>query len=227
MEVLYFIVIWTLFAVSQCLCDPRLGQSGSIQYSLEFLINLRDNHHHQPQTHLDIPAEVRSTADIFHRSREFINLNRDKKKFKTGTRKRGRRGGVRQRLKRLKLQCIPLPSILLCNAQSIRNKVDELQANVIHLEKFRDTCIIAFNETWLTSTDLEIDLSLSGFGLPIRLDRDADVTGKSLGGGVCLYVNERWCRNITVRETVCTPDIELLSVFVRPFYLPREFPQIF
>ncbi|KAE8297833.1 hypothetical protein D5F01_LYC02304 [Larimichthys crocea] len=139
----------------------------------------------------------------------------------------GKRGGVRQRLKRLKLQCIPLPSILLCNAQSIRNKVDELQANVIHLEKFRDACIMAFTETWLTSNDPETDLSLSGFGVPIRLDRDADVTGKSHGGGVCLYVNERWCRNITVRETVCTADIELLSVSVRPFYLPREFPQIF
>ncbi|KAK0145574.1 hypothetical protein N1851_015528 [Merluccius polli] len=31
----------------------------------------------------------------------------------------------------------------------------------------------------------------------------------------------------TSRETVCTADIELLSMSVRPFYLPREFPQIF
>ena len=32
---------------------------------------------------------------------------------------------------------------------------------------------------------------------------------------------------MTVRENICTPNIELLSVSLRPFYLPREFPQIF
>ena len=37
---------------------------------------------------------------------------------------------------------------------------------------------------------------------------------------MCLYVNKRWC-------TVCSPDIELLTISLRPFYLPREFNQIF
>lgn len=46
-------------------------------------------------------------------------------------------------------------------------------------------------------------------------------------GGVCLYVNERWCKTIIIREKVCTKHIELLSVSLRPHYLPREFPQIF
>ncbi len=45
--------------------------------------------------------------------------------------------------------------------------------------------------------------------------------------GACLYINRRWCTNITVRERICSPDVELLSVSLRPFYLPREFPQIF
>ena len=44
---------------------------------------------------------------------------------------------------------------------------------------------------------------------------------------MCLYVNERWCKNVIVREQLCTPDIELLSVSLRPLYLPREFPQLF
>ena len=30
-------------------------------------------------------------------------------------------------------------------------------------------------------------------------------------------------RHITVKEQVCSPDIELLAVGVRPYYLPREF----
>ncbi len=42
-----------------------------------------------------------------------------------------------------------------------------------------------------------------------------------------MYINERWCRNVLVRESLCTKDIELLSVSLRPPYLPREFPQIF
>ena len=30
-----------------------------------------------------------------------------------------------------------------------------------------------------------------------------------------------------VREEICTPDIELLTISLRPFYLPREFQQLF
>lgn len=86
---------------------------------------------------------------------------------------------------------------------------------------------MAFSETWLSSKDTDTDLSINGFGAPVRLDRDAEATGKSQGGGVCVYINQRWCSNITVREKICTPGIELLSISVRPFYLPREFPQIF
>ena len=66
-----------------------------------------------------------------------------------------------------------------------------------------------------------------GFGAPIRLDRGAAATGKSSGGGVCLYINQRWCKSVIVREKLCTADLELLSVSLRPPYLPREFPQIF
>ena len=42
-----------------------------------------------------------------------------------------------------------------------------------------------------------------------------------------MYVNEQWCKNYTLREAVCLGDIELLSMSFRPFYLPREFGQIF
>ena len=93
----------------------------------------------------------------------------------------------------------------------------------------RDSCILAFTETFLSENDSAADTEIDGFGTPFRLDRDAAVTGKSRGGGVCLYVNERWCnaKSVTVRESLCTPDVELLSVSLRPAYLPREFPQIF
>ena len=86
---------------------------------------------------------------------------------------------------------------------------------------------MAFTETWLTDRDKDGDLSIDGFGEPNRLDRETEVTGKTQGGGVCFYVNKQYCSAVTVRERICTSDIELLSVSLRPFYLPREFPQIF
>ncbi len=71
---------------------------------------------------------------------------------------------------------------------------------------------MAFTETWLTVENTDSDLTISGFSAPIRQDGDAHTTSKSQGGGVCLYVTPRWCTNITVREAMCTADIELLSV---------------
>ncbi len=49
-------------------------------------------------------------------------------------------------------------------------------------------------------------------------------TSKKAGGGLCLYTNNRWCfpGHITVKWTVSDPDIELLAVSCRPYYLPRE-----
>lgn len=106
----------------------------------------------------------------------------------------------------------PLPTILLANAQSIRNKVDELEALVKYKREIRETCLFAFTETWLSDADW---------------DEDPDITGKSHGGGVCLYINRRYYNTIVVRERLCTPDIELLTVSLRPHYLPQEFQQLF
>lgn len=145
----------------------------------------------------------------------------------SGMRKRGRHGGIRQRLKRLGHRRIPLPTIKLANVQSLRNNVDELQANVKFLEEYKTGCLLAITETWLKDHDSQADLAIDGFGEPFRLDRDPTVTGKSLRGGLALYVNRNWCGNVIVREHLCIPDIELLSVSLRPSYLPREFTQLF
>ena len=40
-------------------------------------------------------------------------------------------------------------------------------------------------------------------------------------------MNDRWCVNYTTKEKCCSEDIELVSVALRPFYLPRQFNQIF
>ena len=72
-------------------------------------------------------------------------------------------------------------------------------------------------------------VAIVGFGEPYRTDRDSRQTGKERGGGVCLYVSEKFCdrANVTVKQRMCTPELELISVSLRPRYLPREFGRIF
>ena len=118
-------------------------------------------------------------------------------------------------------------TVLLSNGRSLRSNTDELQANVNYMHGYRQACLLAFTETWLDDNVHDSDLFIDGFGTSIRLDINKHDTGKEHGGGVCFYVNRRWCRTVVVRDTLCTPDIELLSVSLRPFYLPREFPQLF
>ena len=38
-------------------------------------------------------------------------------------------------------------------------------------------------------------------------------------------MSERWCnpRHVNMKERLCTPDIELLAVGMRLYYLPRVF----
>ncbi len=146
MELSFLIVAWTLFVVAQSLVEPCHPHTGRIQYSRGFLLNLKNQQ--QPHTRSDLSTGDHSLAEIFRQHENFNKTTWGEKRYKV--RKRGRRGGVRQRLKRLTLRRIPLPSMLLCNAQSMRNKMDEIQASVTHLEKFRDACVMAFTETWLT-----------------------------------------------------------------------------
>lgn len=66
---------------------------------------------------------------------------------------------------------------------------------------------MAFTETWLTGDDSDNDVTIDGFGIPFRLDHDAEATGKG-DGGMCIYVNKRYCSSVTVRERLCTPDVD-------------------
>lgn len=51
-------------------------------------------------------------------------------------------------------------------------------------------------------------------------------SGKERGRGVCVYINNRWCSNIKIHSKICTVNLEMLTVSLRPFCLPREFPAV-
>jgi len=83
---------------------------------------------------------------------------------------------------------------------------------------------MVFTESWLRQDIPDSMLELEGFSC-VRADREA-TSGKARGGVICVYVNNNWCKQYTIRETYCDPDLELLCLSMRPFYLPREFGNI-
>ncbi len=65
-------------------------------------------------------------------------------------------------------------------------------------------------------------LHLTGFQL-FRADRITESLGKTRGGGLCFYINEGWCTDVTVLKKMCCPTLEALFINCKPFYSPREF----
>ncbi|KAL0150804.1 hypothetical protein M9458_053886 [Cirrhinus mrigala] len=109
----------------------------------------------------------------------------------------------------------PLPSILLANVQA------KFQRDI------RDCNLLCFTETWLNPAVPDHAIQPAEFFSVHRMDRTRD-SGKSRGGGVCLMVNNSWCNSASVVPLArsCTPNLELLTIMCRPFYLPREFTSV-
>ena len=139
--------------------------------------------------------------------------------------RRGKRAGVRTRLQRRPFRPF-LPTVITGNARSLNNKMDILTANMKFIRDYREASMVCFSETWFHDLVSSDSVNIDGFKLA-RGDRSAD-SNKECGGGVCVYVNKQWCseNNVHIVKDLCTPDIEFLSVVVRPYYLPREFPKI-
>lgn len=134
--------------------------------------------------------------------------------------RRGKRSGLRARLK-LNPHRQSLPSIFLANVRSLANKVDELRLRITQ-QKFMNCNVMVFTETWLNNTIPASAIELQGRNI-FRADRTVTGSGKSKGGGVCIYVNRAWCTDAVIIESHCSADIEYLFIKCRPFYLPREF----
>ncbi len=149
-----------------------------------------------------------------------LNNTRRRKKH------RGKRAGIRNRLRK-RAHSPPLPSIFLANVQSLDNKMDDLRARISFQRDIRDCNILCLTETWLTATVPDTAVTPSDNFSVLRMDRTAEA-GKTKGGGVCFFINKKWCdpRNISILSRCCSPHLEHLSIICRPFYLPREFTSI-
>lgn len=135
-------------------------------------------------------------------------------------RQRRKRGGLRQKIRHRRFK-LALPTVMYGNIRSLKNKIDELTSCTKHINEYRNACAIVLTESWLDESVPDSCVSLDNHIL-VRADRSAEQTGKTRGGGVCIYINNRWCTNYTVKHTLCSPHLELLVVQCRPFYLPRD-----
>ncbi|KAK3506378.1 hypothetical protein QTP70_002309 [Hemibagrus guttatus] len=122
--------------------------------------------------------------------------------------KRGCRAGALARLQKQPLRP-PLCSLFITNARCLTNKMDELRLQTVTNNITKDSCILLITETWLHLSIPDSAIELTGYTAQHH-DRTSD-SGKSRGGGLCMYVNNNWCTN-TVTVDKC-----------RPIYLPREF----
>ncbi|KAK0145186.1 hypothetical protein N1851_015918 [Merluccius polli] len=71
---------------------------------------------------------------------------------------------------------------------------------------------MCLTETWLNNNIPDANIKLTGFS-HVRVDRDPSRSGKRKGGGLVLYINNRWCNpgHVTVKDIIYCPDIELLA----------------
>ena len=193
---------------------------GVLRYSREDLLHTRDHFHHAAKPEFSkqtiaMLAEATTATDSNHRHSNGMPVRQ---------RKRGKRAGALVRFRR-RFTRPPLPSILLSNVRSLKNKAEELRALVDTQRDYKECSALCFTETWLYPSVPDSSITPPGFQT-FRTDRDCDITGKSVGGGVCVMVNERWCTDTDIVSSFCSTDLELLIVRCQPFYSPREFSSI-
>ena len=110
--------------------------------------------------------------------------------------KRGRRGGVRARIRRRPFKPF-LPTVVIGNTRSLQNKIDELNGNVQYLHQYREVSIICVTETWFTPEMTNRYAAVNEFNL-YRADRD---TASALPHVVLL---------VHLTSRVCTAFLSLL-----------------
>uniref|UniRef100_A0A3B3H7K8 Reverse transcriptase domain-containing protein n=1 Tax=Oryzias latipes TaxID=8090 RepID=A0A3B3H7K8_ORYLA len=156
--------------------------------------------------------------------RKDIGRTESKRKRCARTRKRGKRAGVLARLK-ANAGRPPIPSLFLANVRSLDNKMDMLRLRLGASSEMKNSAVICLTETWLKDNMPDPAFQLDG-RLLFRADRNQQ-SGKTRGGGLCIYIHKGWCTNCTVVNSHCSEAIEHMTVKCRPHYLPREFTAVF
>ena len=137
---------------------------------------------------------------------------------------RWRKGVKPQRLLERKTYKQCLPSLIMGNVRSLGNKIDELTVLTRSHQEYWECSLMIFSESWLHTYAADHNVSTEGFHT-VWADRDCTESGKCKGGGLAVYLNNRWCNpgHMTVKDCICSLATQLLGVGLRPYYLPHEF----
>ncbi len=138
--------------------------------------------------------------------------------------KRGKRRGIRARLA-ANPHKPAIPTIVLANVRSLDNKLDYIRLLHSTQRTVRDCCAFVFTETWLNNSVPDCAIQLDQLTC-YRADRALVQGGKTRGGGLCVYINDAWCRDAVVVCKHCSPLVEFMIIKWRPFYLPGEYTAI-
>lgn len=112
------------------------------------------------------------------------------------------------------------PSLFLSNIRSITHKMDELELQMATMSFAQNCSSIFITETWLHPLIPDAAVEIAGRMLH-WCNRNRD-SGKCRGRGFCVYINKLCC-NSSIIDTHYSPNLKVLAVSCRPFYLPREF----
>ncbi len=107
--------------------------------------------------------------------------------------KRGKHGGIRARLA-ANPHKPAIPTIVLANVRSLDNKLDYIRLLRSTQRTVRDCCVFVFMETWLRNSMPDCAIQLDQLTC-YRADRALIEGGKRRGGGLCVYINDAWCRD--------------------------------
>lgn len=79
-----------------------------------------------------------------------------------------------------------------------------------------------FTKTWLGEHGSDSTLCVPGFQL-LWADGKLALWGKTRGGGICYFINEGWCTDVTVVRKSCSPHLETTFMNCKLYYLLWEF----
>lgn len=92
----------------------------------------------------------------------------------------------------------PLPSIYLTN--TMVHKTDELELQLAANHYIHNCCVLIITTTWLHPQIHDAAVQLAGCTL-LHWDRNKD-SGKSRGGGFCIYMQNDWSNNSIIINTL-------------------------
>ncbi len=159
-------------------------------YDRQSLLDMGNTYKHQPS-----PADTEKLRGLclllkpdLETAASPTDATRTRRRHKRCERGRKCRG-IQARL-RANPTRLAVPTLMLSNIRSLENKLDLIQLRRSTQHEESDCCVFVFTETWLN--DNIPDSAIQQHGLTsYREDRDSSLSGKALGGGLCVCTSTK------------------------------------